>query len=89
MITGFFCHRHNLVVAVVKGRACEVVHRGVDDHEILNTGSFHVLHARDQDAGVAGDEAARLDQNPQAKRLEQWQQLGRVLGRGEQFFPLG
>ena len=67
------------MVGLVKGRADKVVHGRVHDQEVLAAGALHVFDLRDQDARVAGDEPARLDQDPQAERLEQWQQPGRVL----------
>ena len=55
---------HDLVVAVIEGWAGEIVHRGIDDYEILHAGLLHVLDARDENTGIAGDEPARLDQDP-------------------------
>ena len=89
MMTSLPRQRHDLMVAVVQGRAGEIVHCRVDDHEILHAGLLHVLDARDQDTRIAGDEAAGLDQYSQAKWLEQRHQLGCVLGRSEQVFALG
>ena len=50
---------------------------------------LHVLHPCDEDAAVTCDKAARLDKDLQAKRLEQRDEFGCVLGRGEQIFALG
>ena len=39
----------------------QVVHRGVDDDEILGVAMLHIDHAGDEDAGVADDHPARLE----------------------------
>ena len=44
---------------------------------------------RDQNARVADDETARLDQNFQAERLQQWQQFFRVTRRRQNAFCRG
>ena len=79
MVPGALGERHDLVVAVVKGGAGEIVHRRINDDKILHTGLLHVLHPCDEDAAVTCDEAARLDKDLQAKRLEQRDEFGCVL----------
>ena len=55
-----FRKRDDFMIGVVERRADEVVHRGVHDDEILFARALHILDARDEDAGVAGNEPARL-----------------------------
>ena len=46
---------------LVQRRADQIVHRGVDDDEVLAVAVLHIDHAGDQDAGIADDHAARLE----------------------------
>ena len=46
---------------LVQRRADQVVHRGVDDDEILAVAVLHIDHPGDQDAGIADDHPARLE----------------------------
>ena len=46
---------------LVQRRADQIVHRGVDDDEILGIAALHIDHACDQDAGIADDHPARLE----------------------------
>src|SRR6185436_2148169 len=61
-----FADRNDFVIGIVKGWADQVVHGGIHDDEILFAGAFHVLDAGDEDAGVAGDETAGLDEDSQS-----------------------
>jgi len=74
------------VVGIVKGRPDQVVHRRIDDHKVLPTGPFHVFDPGHQDAGVAHDEAAWLDQDAQAQRPQQRHERRGIAGRGENVF---
>lgn len=47
-------------MGVVERGAEEIVHARVDDDEGLGLAMLQIDHARDQHAGVADDEAARL-----------------------------
>ena len=58
---------------IIKRRADEVVHRGVHNDEILFARALHVFHLGHQRAGIANDEATRLNQNFQAERFQQRQ----------------
>ena len=53
-----------IVMRVVKGRPDQIVHAGIDDDEGLGLAALHVEHARDQDAGIADDQPARLENKP-------------------------
>ena len=46
---------------LVQRRADQVVHRRVDDDEVLGVARLHIDHAGDQDAGIADDHPARLE----------------------------
>ena len=45
----------------VQRRPDQIVHRGIDDDEILGLAMLHIDHAGNQDAGVADDQTARLE----------------------------
>ena len=49
-------HRQDVVMRLVERRADQVVHRGVDDDEVLGVAVLHIDHARDEDAGIADDQ---------------------------------
>ena len=46
---------------LVQRGADQIVHRGVDDDEILGVAGLHIDHAGDQDAGIADDHPPRLE----------------------------
>ena len=46
---------------LVQRRADQIVHRSIDDDEILGVAVLHIDHARHQDAGIADDHPARLE----------------------------
>ena len=46
---------------LVQRRADQVVHAGVDDDEVLGLAALEVEHARDQDAGIADEQPAGLE----------------------------
>ena len=71
-------HRADVVVRVVERRADEIVHPGIDDDEGLGLAALHVEHARDQDAGIADDEAARLEDQPAAEPARRALDHGRI-----------
>ncbi len=54
------------MVAFVEGRADQIVHRGINDDELLGAPLLGVLHLGDEDGAVAGDGASRLDDDAQA-----------------------
>ena len=58
---GSLAHRADVVVGLVEGRADEVVHRGIDDHEGLGLAALHVEHARHEDPGIAHEQPAGLE----------------------------
>ena len=51
----------DVVVRLVERRADQIVHAGIDDDEGLGFAALHVEHARHQDAGIADDQPARLE----------------------------
>jgi hypothetical protein len=53
--------RADIVMRVVERRTDQIVHAGVDDDEGLGLAALHVKHARDQDAGIADDQPAGLE----------------------------
>ena len=63
---------NDFVVGIVESGPDQIVHGGVHDDEVFPSGLFDVFNAGDEDAGVAGDEAPRLDQDFQS----QWRQQG-------------
>ena len=52
---------------VVERRPDQVVHRRVDDQEVLRVAFLHEDHFRDEDAGIADDQPARLEHHLQAE----------------------
>jgi hypothetical protein len=87
--TRFSRQRHDFVIGVVKRRADQIVHRRVHDDKILPARAFHIFDARDQDAGVAGNEPARLDQDFQAERLSAAAANGAAYFRRQNVFRRG
>ena len=59
--TARLAHRADIVVRLVERRADKIVHAGIDDDEGLGLAVLHIEHARHQDAGIADDEPARLE----------------------------
>ena len=53
---------------VIERRANQVVHRRVDDDKIPGVALLHIDHLGDQDAGIADDQAARLEDDLETKR---------------------
>src|SRR2546427_11031845 len=68
----------DFVISVIEGWPNQIVHRRIDNEEMLSASAFHKFHSSDQNPRVAGNKSARLHENPQPKRLEQWQQAFRV-----------
>ncbi len=58
-------HRKDRVLALVQHRPDGVVHARVDDGEPFPVVLLPVEHAREEDAGVPGDRAAGLDEDPE------------------------
>ena len=71
---------------VIEGGPQQVVHGGVDDGETARRPFLHVEDARHQDAGVAGDDAARLEDDAAADVAQEGAHQGAVLGRGRHRF---
>src|SRR5262249_56222523 len=59
--------RHNLVKAMIKRRANQVVHARVDDYKFLGRGFLDVTNPRKQDAGVADKKATGFNQDAKTK----------------------
>ncbi len=53
--------RLHLVMGVIERRTDEIVHRRVDDDEGFGLAALDVEHPRHQNAGVADDQPARLE----------------------------
>ena len=69
---------------VVERRADQVVHAGIDDDEGFGFAVLHIEHARDQDAGIADDEPARLEDQlavKTARRVFDDPRIGVRIGR--------
>ena len=62
--------RADVVVGVVERRADEVVHAGVEDDEGLGGALLDVHDLGDQDAGIADEDAAGLEQDAGAEIAE-------------------
>jgi hypothetical protein len=62
-------NRHDLVMAIVEGRADEIIHARVDHHKGLALAALHINYLRDENAGVADDEPARLEDQLAAERV--------------------
>ena len=58
---GRLAHRPDVVMRLIERRPDQIVHRGVDDDEILGLAALQIEHARDEDAGIADDQPARLE----------------------------
>jgi len=56
-------HRHDVLPGAVQCRPQQVVHGGVDNGEVLVFAVLQVLHLGNQNAGIGGDRAARLDED--------------------------
>ena len=54
-------HRPDRLIRAVERRPDKVVHAAVDDDEFFRVGLLDVLHFGEQDAGVADDDSARLE----------------------------
>ena len=76
------------MVAFVKRGPQQIIHRGIDNGEIFFAGALHVFHTGDENAGVTGNEPARLEQHLEPKRLQQRHECGGVFGGGENVFRL-
>ena len=48
-------------MAIVKGRPDEIIHAGIDHHKGFALAALHINYLRDEDAGVAHDEPAWLE----------------------------
>src|SRR5258706_16082919 len=86
--------RQNLMVRVVKRRPDEIVHRGVNQEEVLFSGAFDVLDTGQEGASIAGNETSRFHQDSEAEWFEQGHQArGIFLWRqdifGSRGFPPG
>ena len=68
-------------MGLVEGRPDEVVHAGIDDDEGLGLGALHVEHARHQDAGIADDQPARLEDQRAVERARRPLDHLRIGGR--------
>ena len=58
------------MIGVIKRRADQIIHRGVHDDKILPARAFHIFDARDENARVADDKPARLDEQTALKAAE-------------------
>ena len=65
-----FADRNDLVVTLVERGPDQIVHPGIDDHEFLVLGLLDVADAGEEDAGIADEQTARLEQHPQADRAQ-------------------
>jgi len=63
-------HRDHVHPRLVQRRTDQVVHRCIDDGEILVRGVLEILHAGQQQAGVGDDGAARLEHQRQATAFD-------------------
>ena len=55
------------MVRFIQSRADQIVHRGIDDDELLGLALLHIDHACDEDSGVADDHPAGLEQQRAAE----------------------
>ena len=76
----------DLVPGVVEGRAGQVVHGRVDDREVLLDAGLEVFDAREQQAGVAHQRAARLEAQGLGAALEAGEERLEVVGGGGRLF---
>jgi hypothetical protein len=53
--------RQDVVMGFVQCRTYQVVHRGVDDDEVLRLARLHIDDAGHEDAGIADDHPPRLE----------------------------
>ena len=82
-------YRADVHPGLVQGRADQVVHRRVDDGEILVLGVLEVLHAGQQHAGVGHDVPARFeDQGQIAVAQALAHGLDVVAGQGRDFIAV-
>ena len=63
-------HRLNRLIGAVERRADQIVHAAVDDDEFLVVGFFEVQDFGEQDAGVADDDPARLQDQRDIETLQ-------------------
>src|ERR1043166_3603017 len=75
--------RNDLVIRIVERGANQIVHRRIDDDEILFAGALHVFHPSNENARVADHEPARFQKNSQSEWLKQRHQGLRVSLRSE------
>src|SRR5579884_2383638 len=83
-------HRADRVVGAVERGAQEIVHRAVDDHEALGGGGLAVDDARDEDARVADERAARLEHERERQPSQPGPERGGIgFRRGRGFLVVG
>ena len=58
------------MVCLVKRRADQIIHRRIDNDEILSLALLHINHGCNENAGIAGDQAAWLEDRLDAERLQ-------------------
>ena len=76
-------HRNDLVIGVIEGRPDEIIHRRILNDEIIPVVLLHIDHARHQNAGIAGNHAAGLEDIFQAEMAK------RALHHGGIFIGMG
>src|SRR5690606_37165069 len=64
--SGAGLHRLDVVISGVVTGPQQIVHARVGDHEAFATAVLYVQHAGDENAGLPHDEAAWLDDEPEA-----------------------
>ena len=67
---------HDLVVGLIVAGPDQVVHAGIDHHELLPTGMLAVEHPGEQDTGASHQETAGLEIHREAGGREQWHDRG-------------
>ena len=82
-------HRQDVVVRLVQGRTNQIVHRGVDDDEILGVAMLHVDHAADENTGVADDHPPRLEHQRAAEIVSYPFDHGRIGGGHRRRLAIG
>ena len=71
------------MIRIIKRGTDQIVHGRIDDDEILVAGALYVFDARDENTGVATDEAAWFNKNFHAQWLEKGNQPFGILGGSE------
>ena len=75
---GVRCHRQDVVPGFVERRPLEIVHRRIDDGEILALARFQEFDAGQQQAGVADQAAAGFEHDLEAASNQPVEQRGQI-----------